>query len=122
MGACAIAPDDKRRLARAVGKHLVGTYGKRRAYPPAVIRATMRRLAFPDGWDCWALSLFASADDFASYHASSGEVCDYASMHAAMLGDALADSLGTDFFSFAWLGDAGSGVADAAVHAADLGS
>ena len=117
MPVCALAPADKRQLARSVGKHLVATYGKRRAYSPTVIRATMRRLGFPDTWDCWALSLFASADDFDLFHAAIGEVCDYASMHAQMLSDAVGDSVDVDFFSFEWLGDA----CGAAFDAADVG-
>ena len=85
MAACAIAPNDKRLLARRVGGHLAGLYGKRRSYSPALIKAAMRRCEFPDAWDCWALSLFASRDDFVDHHTRIGEACDYASMHTDML-------------------------------------
>jgi hypothetical protein len=63
----------------------------------------MRRCEFPDVWDCWALSLFTSPNDFSAYHAMLGEACDYASMHADMLGaldsGSLLDFFSTDFFN-----------------------
>lgn len=45
----------------------------------------MRRCRFPDVWDCWALSLYASREDFDAWHAQTGEVCEYATMHSEML-------------------------------------
>jgi hypothetical protein len=101
MATCAIALNDKRTLARNVGKHLTARYGKRTHYSPTLVKVTMRRLNYPDVWDCWALSLFASRDDFAAYHASLGEVCDYASMNTDMLSAVDSGSL-FDFISGDW--------------------
>lgn len=114
MGIGAITPKDKRLLAQRVGRHLVSVYGKRKSYPPQVVKASMRRCDFPDVWDCWALSLFSSPNDFNVFHDAIGEACDYASMHSDMRG--VIDIPATaDFFSFDWLDgvslfDAGSDV------------
>jgi len=101
MATCAIAPGDKRALARDVGKHLTRLYGKRQNYSPTLVKASMRKLNFPDVWDCWALSLFTGIGDFNSYHAALGEVCDYAAMHGEMLTVVDAGSL-LDFLSGDW--------------------
>ena len=116
MATCAIAPHDKRLLAQRVGKRLVTLYGKRPSYSPPLVKAAMRRCDFPDVWDCWALSLFSSPGEFAAYHAATGEVCDFAGMHADMLSAIGAHvDLGSaaDILSVDWL-DAGTVVADAA--------
>jgi hypothetical protein len=101
MGMCAIAVADKRTLARSVGKHLTATYGKRAHYSPTLVKVTMRRLKYPDIWDCWALSLFTDCGDFDSYHAALGEICNYAAMNADMLSAVGSDSM-TDFLSTDW--------------------
>jgi len=85
MDTCAIPLQDKRALAQKVGKHLTSLYGGRRTYSPQLVKAAMRRCDLPDVWDCWALSLFTSPEDFSTYHAALGEACDYASMHSEML-------------------------------------
>jgi len=123
MATCAIDPGNKRLLAQRVGKHLVTLYGKRPSYSPTLVRAAMRRCQFPDIWDCWALSLFSSPLDFDSYHAATGESCDFASMHAEMLsaiGARIDMGSASDVLSFDWL-DSGSMGADAG-DAADLSS
>ena len=120
MATQTIALKDRRTLARNVGKHLAARYGKRPNYSPTIVKATMRRLEYPDAWDCWALSLFTSQDDFASYHAALGEVCNYAAMHADMLNAVDSGSL-LDFISGDWsvgdfLADSDSGTADFSDH------
>jgi hypothetical protein len=105
MATCSIAPGDKRALARAVGKHLTERYGKRTHYSPTLIKASMRKLRYPDVWDCWGLSLFADRADFDAYHAAIGEACDYGSMNAEMLSVVDSGSV-FDFLSADWtLGD-----------------
>ena len=103
MATCAIPLRDKRAVAQKVGAHLTRLYGKRRSYSPPLIKAAMRRCAFPSDWDCWALSLYAAADDFASYHTAIGETCDYAAMQAEMLSSvdsgSTLDFLSADAFS-----------------------
>jgi hypothetical protein len=94
--ACAIAPDDKRAVARNVGKYLVGLYGKRKSYAPGVIKSAMRKQRYSTQWDCWAISLFASEGDFDAYHAAIGETCNYAAMRGEML-EAIHPAPGADF-------------------------
>lgn len=106
MTACAIEPQDKRRLGRRVGRDLQRRYGRKSHYAPAEIRSSMRRLEYPYTWDCWALSLYASPFDFDAFHRARNEVCDYQGMHAAMascLGESGSFWSGlADFFSFDW--------------------
>jgi hypothetical protein len=87
---CHLASADKRLLANRVGPELVERYGVMPYYSVASIKDAARKLGFPEAWDGWALSLYASPSDFAAYHAQTGEDCDYAAMHAAML-DATAE-------------------------------
>jgi hypothetical protein len=89
MATCAMEPAARRVLARKVGTHLAALHGKRRHYSPQIVKAAVRRCGFGPACDCWAMSLFASAEDFGAYHAATGEACDYASMNAQML-DAIA--------------------------------
>ena len=103
MATCTIALGDKRTVARKVGKQLTTLYGRRQHYSPQLVKAAMRRCDFPDLWDCWALSLFSSPSDFAAYHATLGEVCDYSTMHADMLSSIDTGSL-LDFLSLDWSG------------------
>jgi len=98
MAVCGIALENKRALAQRVGRQLTKLHGKRKTYSPQLVKAAMRRSELPDVWDCWALSLFSSPEDFASYHANLGEICDYTSMHAEMLNVLDTGSL-IDFFS-----------------------
>ena len=85
MDICTLPAADKRHMARRVGQDLARQHGKKSDYTPKEIKASARRLNFPDTWDCWALSLYTSVSDFTDYHAKTGETCDYASMHAAMV-------------------------------------
>ena len=96
MTACAIAPDDKRAVARNVGRSLLGLYGKRKSYAPALIKSAMRKQRYPATWDCWALSLFASQADFDAYHAALGESCSYPVMRGEML-QAISPAPAADF-------------------------
>ena len=109
MATCALALQDKRTLARNVGKHLSARYGRRTHYSPALVKASMRRLNYPDVWDCWALSLFTSRADFETYHSTLDELCDYAAMNGDMLGAVHSSSL-LEFVSGDWsLGELLSG-------------
>jgi hypothetical protein len=101
MDICTLPVADKRHMARRVGQDLTLHHGKKRHYTPKEIRQSARRLNFPDIWDCWALSLYASAPDFADYHAGTGESCDYASMHAAMVEAVATDSVLPDTLQLA---------------------
>jgi hypothetical protein len=89
MDICGIAAVDKRLLGRKVGADLAKRHGSKPYYAVQDIKAAARRCNFPDRWDCWALSLYASPHDFADYHLRTGERCDYASMHESMA-DAIA--------------------------------
>jgi hypothetical protein len=80
-----VSAADRRELARRVGKQLEKSHGRKKSYAPYQISGAMRELNYPLGWDCWALSLYASAYDFGVYHAARGEACDYQAMQAVML-------------------------------------
>ncbi|MGN6520957.1 MAG: hypothetical protein ACTHK2_16190 [Dokdonella sp.] len=90
MDICSIAVVDKRLLAMKIGNALAERHGRKRHHAVADIRAAARRMHFPEAWDCWALALYASAQDFAGYHLQTGERCDYHAMHDSMVA-ALAD-------------------------------
>ncbi|HEU4664029.1 MAG TPA: hypothetical protein VFS55_08360 [Dokdonella sp.] len=101
MDICAISAVDKRLLAKKVGDDLVKRHGRKPYHAVGDIKAAARRARFPDAWDCWALSLYASPQDFADYHRQTGERCDYRSMHDSMaeavaLDGPVADAASTD--------------------------
>jgi hypothetical protein len=85
VAAGAITVEDKRRLARDIGKQLSSTHGKREHYAPAIIKAAMRKLRYAAQWDCWALCLFATMDEFNAYYRARGENCDYSATRSSML-------------------------------------
>jgi hypothetical protein len=90
-----VSAADKRELARRVGRQLEKNHGRKKSYAPYQVSGAMRELNYPLGWDCWALSLYASAYDFGIYHAARGESCDYQAMQATMLSSI--DFKGLDF-------------------------
>ena len=92
-GICTLATPDKQLLARKVGSDLVRQHWKRRHYTVAEVRAAARRQNIPEAWDCWALSLYTSPNDFVDHHMATGENCDYQVMHAKMVDAVRADSL-----------------------------
>ena len=92
MDICGLAAIDKRLLGRKVGADLAKRHGSKPHYAVRDIKAAARRCNFPDAWDCWALSLYASPHDFADYHQRTGERCDYASMHESMVDAVALDS------------------------------
>jgi len=85
MSANAISPEEKRTLARRVGKDLNKHCGRKNFYQTYEVTAAMRRLDYPRERDSWALSLYVSPYDFGIYHSVRGESCDYAQLHDAML-------------------------------------
>ena len=85
MSASAISAEEKRILARRVGKDLNKHCGRKGFYQTYEVTAAMRRLDYPRERDSWALSLYVSPYDFGIYHSVRGESCDYAEMHGAML-------------------------------------
>src|ERR1044071_7143392 len=91
MDICALPSVDKRLLAKKVGNDLVKQHGKKPYYTVKEVKESCRRQNFPEAWDCWGLSLYSSPQDFAEYHARTGERCDYQTMHNSM-----AESLATD--------------------------
>jgi hypothetical protein len=83
---CVSAPASREsRLGREVGRELVSKFGRKPYYSRLEIKRVMRRLDFPDAWDCWAYSLFLSHSEFDAHHSMIGEICDYASMRHAMI-------------------------------------
>lgn len=97
MDICVLAAVDKRFLARKVGDDLAKRHGRQAQYAVQDIKASVRRLNFPDAWDCWALSLYASPQDFVDYHVRTGEQCGHAAMRASMMEAVAADAHAVSF-------------------------
>ena len=94
---------DKRKLGREVGRGLVEQFGRKPYYSRIEILRILRRLGFPDAWNCWAYSLYLAPVDFDAHHAAIGEACDYSAMRETMV-DAVAGSLPDAFdASQSWL-------------------
>jgi hypothetical protein len=103
MGTCALAPREKKKLGRDVGRELAAKFGRKPYYSRLEVKRVMRRLDLSTAWDCWAFSLFLSQADFDAHHAATGEVCDYAAMRHAMA-TATFGNVATDFdMDHSWL-------------------
>src|SRR6185369_14707630 len=105
MTACQIAPSDRRRQARLVGRDLVENYGKKQYYTPLEVRNANRRQQIPIDFSCWSFAMFSSRDDFDTYHQARGEVCDYVAMKTEMLSSVSSSSESSSWFDFdlSWL-------------------
>ncbi|MEO5627117.1 MAG: hypothetical protein ABIQ70_14005 [Dokdonella sp.] len=116
MNTCTLVPVEKRKLGREVGRELALKFGRKPYYSRLEIKRVMRRLAFPDTWDCWAFSLYLSHSDFDAHHAAIGEICDYTSMREGMVEATLGglpSGFDADFSWLDWTGFDISGLFDA---------
>ena len=95
MSTCAISVEDKRSLAKRVGKDLKSNFGRKNFYHSYEVTAAMRRLGYAREWDSWALSLYVSRYDFDIYHSVRGEACDYTATHASMISSIEHEGLST---------------------------
>jgi hypothetical protein len=71
-----------RSYASKLPKMLRDDYGFSRTYAPRQIRATIERNGLNQYHSCYAISMFSDRSDFAQYHESIGEICDYDMMRA----------------------------------------
>ncbi len=85
MPACRIRPEDRRNQTRLVGNDLLKNYGRKQYYSVEEVKKANWRQKIDVDFACWSHAIFNSHTDFDSYHASIGEVCDYASMKSEML-------------------------------------
>ena len=113
MGICALPTADKQLVARRVGSDLVKKHGKRPYYTVEQVKASARQQNIPEAWDCWALSLYTSPNDFVDHHMTIGESCDYGVMHGKMVDAVTADSALPDI---AHHFNSGVGLSDIAHH------
>ncbi len=104
MSACHLEPSDKRRFVSDVGEELVARHGKRKYYKPGEVGRAATRRGYPVDIHCWAYCFYSTPEDFKALHEAAGEVCDYATMRAAMLAD-LADGAGFEWpdIDLSWL-------------------
>lgn len=104
MTSCAVAPTDKKAYGKEIGQILVRDYGKQKYYSPQEVKTAAWKSPYATDYSCWAMSLYTSPADFASYHAAIGETCDYAAMRAQMAG-ALTDGASDSWFDvdLSWL-------------------
>ena len=101
---CMIEPKDKKALGKRVGADLCKRYGQQRYYTVRQVQSSLQRTDSRLDWDCWAFALYTSPSDFDSYHASTGEICDYAALKAEMVA-ALTDGAAASRFNddLSWL-------------------
>ena len=85
MPACTIKPADLQRQIRVVGRDLVQNYGKKKYYSPLEVRNANRRASIYKDYTCWSYAFFNDRPDFDAYHATLGEICDYASIKSEMI-------------------------------------
>jgi hypothetical protein len=97
MPACHIEPADKKALVGAVGQELVRVHGKKKYYTPQEVRRAAETRGYDLDVHCWAYCVYLDHGTFDALHAGAGEVCDYTTMRASVLGE-LAPS-----GSFSWL-------------------
>lgn len=85
--ACPPAPVNKKEYITDIGKILVSDFGKKKYYKPEEVKKAHKKSKWYRDLDfsCWGMSTFSSHSDFNSYHASTGEICDYAEMKTEML-------------------------------------
>ncbi len=74
-----------------VGRELTAKHGKQKSYTPPQIQSAASNVGYPIDVHCWAMCVFMSQSDFAAYHDSIGESCNYDLMRGTML-----DSLGVN--------------------------
>jgi hypothetical protein len=108
MAITPLSSDEKRILARKVGRDLVATHGKKQRYSVDEVKAAARRQEIPPDWDCWALSLYTRRREFDTHHRASGQPCDYAVMRKEMV-----DTVSTD------AGVPADGLGDLDIHGVD---
>ena len=88
----------RRRLAirsyhKKLGPYLRKHFGWRVNYTPKEVRSGASALGLSVSDVCYAYAMFCTPSDFATHHASTGEHCDYTTMHAETM------SLGTGYQS-----------------------
>jgi hypothetical protein len=71
-----------RGYVRKLPRMLRADYGFSHNYTPHQVRATIDRNGLNQYYSCYAISMFSDRTDFAQYHESTGETCDYDMMRA----------------------------------------
>jgi hypothetical protein len=74
----------QRSYIKKLGPLLRKRYGRSRYYTVAQVQKTVQISGLDAANICYAFSEYCSEADFAEYHASTGEVCDYSSMRSEM--------------------------------------
>ena len=97
MGACTIAPNDRRDQVKRVGEDLDRYYGKKPYYTVQEVKDANRRRDISPDFCCWSFATFNTRSDFDTYHQSIGEQCDYSAMKTDML-SSVSSTSDTTFF------------------------
>lgn len=84
---CTSSPSNKREYITDLGEILIKDNGKKKFYKPEEIKEAHQKSKWYHYIDfaCWGMSIYSSHSDFDTYHAKTGEVCDYAEMKTEML-------------------------------------
>jgi hypothetical protein len=103
--ACAIAPSDRRSQVRRVGNDLLKNYGRKQYYTVEQVKSANKRQNVGLDFGCWSHATFNSHKDFAQYHQSIGESCDYVAMKSEMLSSVSNTVTDTSWFDIdlSWL-------------------
>jgi hypothetical protein len=68
--------------ARQLGTLLQNKYGKQQTYTPLQVKTTLIECGYSSDYDCYGLAMYCNDLDFAEYHRSIDEYCNYESMRS----------------------------------------
>jgi hypothetical protein len=71
-----------RSYAKGLGAELKKRYGEQKQYTPAQVKRTAEQGGYNVNYLCYALCMYCGPSDFAEYHRSTGEACDYTAMRS----------------------------------------
>lgn len=63
-----------------LGPYLNKKYGQSKHYTPTQVRAGAQDLGLDTLMLCYAMAMYSSPEDFAIYHQTTGQACDYNTM------------------------------------------
>lgn len=84
MPAASLAIEDKRAFVQKTGSILLKKYGVKTFYTPNEIKEAAIDSGYSFEFISWVLAIYASRDDFDSFHQTIGETYNYAKMRIEM--------------------------------------
>ena len=71
-----------RGYAKGLGPKLKERYGEQKQYTPAQVKRTAEEGGYSADYLCFALCMYCGPAEFADYHRTTGEACDYDAMRS----------------------------------------